>query len=364
MLSDISVARAQLLVREPWLASLVLRLEPVERPGLGTTATDGRRLLFDPEFFGSLSEPERIGILAHEAMHAALWHCDKRRRGGRDNGRWNIAGDHAINLLLSAAGLTLPQGGCCDAEYAGLTTEQIYERLPKTRSHGCGGIIESDEPPTAAEIAEAKISLAQAAHELKRSGRLAGDKSGAWERLLDTVLAPEIDWREVLRDLVHTRLAAGRDDYSWRRPGRHGNAIGIYLPGMVGRAPEKIMLAIDTSGSMGADDLGQAVAIVRDCAEASGAALTIVQADAEICKIEIVGPGDIFMPPTLSGGGGTDFRPVQRLAKERGEPLLIYISDMEGPMLAADERGGVDTVWITRSDNSATEKIVKIGDKK
>jgi len=59
-----------------------------------------------------MKNKELIGIVAHEIMHCAVGHLFGK--GNRDHERWNIADDHAINLILQKNGYTLPEGGMID----------------------------------------------------------------------------------------------------------------------------------------------------------------------------------------------------------------------------------------------------------
>ena len=80
------------------------------------------------------SDPELIGLLAHEVMHPAMQH--HTRRGDRDPALWNDAADYAINPILTEAGFTLPGDMLNDPEYRGMTAEQIYDAL--NQPHGGG----------------------------------------------------------------------------------------------------------------------------------------------------------------------------------------------------------------------------------
>lgn len=126
-------ARGALLRRVPWYGFLAMRFgEPIISRGItATAATDGRRLVLNPDFFCKLSEDQRIGLLAHETSHPALGH--PFRRGGREADLWNQAADHAINLMLIDTGFQLPEGGCYDPRFKGLGAERIYEILKKER---------------------------------------------------------------------------------------------------------------------------------------------------------------------------------------------------------------------------------------
>ena len=74
-------ARTQLLLNQPFFGTLCLRLKLVPDVSLRTMATDGRRVLYNPEFVDGLTAAELEGVLAHEVLHCALAH--QCRRGAR-----------------------------------------------------------------------------------------------------------------------------------------------------------------------------------------------------------------------------------------------------------------------------------------
>ena len=108
----ISIARSTLLLDQPFFGVLSLRLELEEMPFIPTCAVDGKKFYFNPTFVESLKDSELIGVVAHEIMHCAVGHIF--RKGDRDHERWNIADDHAINLILQKNGFTLPDGALID----------------------------------------------------------------------------------------------------------------------------------------------------------------------------------------------------------------------------------------------------------
>src|ERR1700687_5916332 len=125
----ISVARCRLVLgkdaKSAFFATLALRLKPEVLWDVDTLATDGKRLVYNPDFINQFSVEEHIGLVAHEVMHNALAH--HARRGHRDKARWNLSADLAINPLLVEAGFTLPKGGC-------IPGKGKYVRLPAGKS--------------------------------------------------------------------------------------------------------------------------------------------------------------------------------------------------------------------------------------
>jgi hypothetical protein len=124
-------ARTQLLLSQPFFGTMCVRLKTLPGP-VPTMATNGRVILYSPEFVEELTLAELEATIAHEAMHCALGHhC---RRGERDPGLWNEAADLAINPILVANGFTLPAGALLDPAFQDLSAEEIYARWLRNNS--------------------------------------------------------------------------------------------------------------------------------------------------------------------------------------------------------------------------------------
>lgn len=127
-------ARVQLLFKQPFFATLCLRLKLIPDSIFPTMATNGKVIRYNPPFVESLTPEELEGTLAHEVLHCALGHhC---RRGNRQLRRWNAAADYAVNPIILNNGLLLPAGALVKAEYEGLSAEQIYDLLVEEESGG------------------------------------------------------------------------------------------------------------------------------------------------------------------------------------------------------------------------------------
>ena len=94
----ISASLLRLRMRSPFFATLALfaRFIPTQR--IATAATDGKDILFNPDYLLSLPTPQQDGLLLHEVLHAALLHV--LRRGVRDKEVWNIAADIVVNGII------------------------------------------------------------------------------------------------------------------------------------------------------------------------------------------------------------------------------------------------------------------------
>jgi ribosomal protein L11 methylase PrmA len=93
--------------------------------------------------------------------------------------------------------------------------------------------VEDADAQTPAEQAQAqaemRVQVAQAAQAAKMMGKLSANMS----RLVDEVLAPKVNWVDVLR---HFMQRATLNERSYERPNRRFFSRGIYLPGPTGRS--------------------------------------------------------------------------------------------------------------------------------
>ena len=344
----VASARARLVLgrdaKSAFFATLVLRLVPTADWTLETVATDGRALAYNPAFVCGLSADELLAVQVHEVMHLALAHnC---RRGTRDPRRFNVAADLAVNPLLLSAGFVLPAGRLMPGEGrfahlpAGLAAEEYYRLLSESPEQeqglegddvadpgGCGSVQDAgDGSPSeiAEQAAQWKVAVAQAEQAAKARGELPAGLA----RSVDDVLHPPTDWREVLREFVR---ASARNDYSWSRPNRRFVAAGLYLPGLVSEALGEILVAVDTSGSIGPKELAVFGAELEALLGSYDCSATIVYHDARIQKVEDWTPSDGPLVLKPVGGGGTDHRAVfdWMEAEGRHPAVIVCLTDLD-----------------------------------
>ena len=83
-LEQLAQDRQQLLVKWPFIGSIIMRLEliPVRDDRLETASTNGDSIFVDIDFYAKLTREQRQFVLAHEVWHCVLLHF--ARRGKRD----------------------------------------------------------------------------------------------------------------------------------------------------------------------------------------------------------------------------------------------------------------------------------------
>jgi predicted metal-dependent peptidase len=108
-----------------------------------------------------------------------------------------------------------------------------------------------------------------------------------------------------------------------------------------------VTVAIDTSGSMGTEEMTTALRETKGILNATGAQVEIIAADTRVTDVKKVQRVD-DVRKLLKGGGGTDFRPVFELLERRssGRPdVVIYMTDGYGPAPARPPAGML-VIWL------------------
>jgi predicted metal-dependent peptidase len=310
-------AKTSLILEHPFIGSIALGMPHTYQEGIGTACTNGKRVQYSPAFVSDLTDEELKFLVAHECMHPMLEH--NFRRQSRDPRKWNIAADYVINQLLVDEGIgKFIEGGCLNKalyDAGGGMSEQIYTLLPESNDDGDGGggdggvggigqdleDGEGTQQDQAQQAAEWRVKVAQAAQAAKMMGKL----SAGMERLVDGILNPTVDWREVLQRFV---VKFKTDDRSFSRPNRRFLSQGMYLPSRSGEVMGPIAFFIDCSGSVDDAQLAQMAAEVRTVHETlRPEKLHVVYFDSVVSHYDCFGPDD-DVKINFHGGGGTDVR--------------------------------------------------------
>jgi len=357
LMKRLSKAKTNLILGHPFIGSIALNMPMELSDEVPTAATNGKRVLYNPEFIADLTDEQLTFLVAHECMHPMLEH--NYRRGERDPVKWNKAADYVINKLLVDEGIgKFIEGGCLDDNIynnGGGTSDGIYSLLPDS-DDGDGGNIggtgqdlqdgTGSQAEQAQEAAEWKIKVAQAAQAAKMMGKLSANMS----RLVDEVLKPKVDWREVLQRFVQK---AKTDQRTFARPNRRFLTQGLYMPTTSGENLGELVFAVDMSGSISQDEVNQFSAECRTVFEdGRPEKLHFIFFSHEVCAHDTIGRDDDFVF-NARGGGGTAFSPVfQHIEQEGLDPVgIVFLTD-----LYCDDFGDAPdcpVLWVTTGREEA-----------
>ena len=172
-----------------------------------------------------------------------------------------------------------------------------------------------------------------------------GELPAEVERLVERLRPPKVPWQRLLARIVGESQA--RQDYSYARPNRRWLAEDVLMPGLHSEELSRVVVAVDTSGSVSQELLG-AIASELSRLYAVVGELTVLIADAKVHAEVTARELPAFLAQKrFVGGGGTYHRPVfEWIAQRRLEPeLFIGLSDLHSKFPERPPRYPV--LWVT-----------------
>lgn len=364
---QLSKAKTALLLEHPFFGSLCMNMPFRISAEVSTAATNGKEVIFNPDFLGGLNHDETVFLVAHEIGHPMLNHIF--RKGERDHSKWNVACDYVLNHILVTEKVgRMPKVGLYDDELykqAEGMAEKVYTMLPDEDGDGPGdgpgGALDDcqDAPgePGSAEAGELeaqwKVKVAQAAQAAKMMGKL----SNNLERFVGDLLKSKVNWADVLRRFL-TR--AKHDERTFARPNRRFAQQSLYLPSVDGERMGPLVFAIDCSGSVTDEELAQYASELRAVhEELRPSLLSVIYFDHDICHVDTFGVDDtVEVKPR--GGGGTAFSPIfEYVEREQLDPVAcVVLTDL--CCYDFGDEPGYPVLWVSNDrDEAPFGEVVK-----
>lgn len=348
--TQLSKAKGRLVLQHPFFATLLLRTEIVvtEDPAIPLAATDGDHMYFNKAFLETLSVEDLMCVMCHEVGHDSLLHSI--RLGLRDPQVWNMACDHAINLMLIDQGFrcpaSVPGGWLADPKYKGMTADRIYDDLrrnpPPPSGGGSGkpgpgsgngrdwlhGDVLPNKASSPAEQAAAETRAKQRVASAANMARMAGKLHGELARMVDECLEAKVNWTDVLRDCM---LKVVKSRESWNR--RNRRFTSVFLPTRHERKMGPIIFIPDTSGSMWGDDMEKICSEMAHCAsQTQPENIRVIWADTRVAGEQVFDPVEFaFDKLKPVGGGGTDMRVPLKYAEQYDPQVVVLMTDGYSP---------------------------------
>jgi len=312
-----------------------------------TACTNGRDVIYNPDFIDTMNDKELTFVILHEAIHKAFQHMTMWEKLFKEDARLtNIAADYVVNSSIveadpKKARCEMPSNALYDKKYDGMTTKQIFEQLKKNPppQGGKGGegkdgdqeTLDSHDWEGAKKMSEAEKTKTQKQIDqaLRQGEVIRGKLGGNANRGVKELLAPQVNWREQLREYV-TTVSKSKDETSFKRPHRRFIGQDIYMPSMIGNCVNKIVIAGDLSGSISKETerkfLTEAIQVCKDVNPKS---IDLIWWDYEVQGHEVYMEGEydtILERTKPKGGGGTRVGCVNNFIKDkRLEPDVVII---------------------------------------
>ncbi len=333
-----------------------------DSPDCDTAWTDGITIGFNPSFWLKIPDEAKVTVLAHELWHIAYQHVLRLKEANRDPEKWNIAGDHLINLMLQKSGYKFDGIQNCykDLKYTGMGTDQIYSLLPDPPAGGGGSGVgqgaggagkplggDLRPPPKGKEI-EVMGKVVQAV-QAARLGNQAGTIPGEILLEIDKFLNPKLPWRVLLRRFFTEQ---SREDYSWKRPNRRYS--DEYLPSLWAEDGLTIInYYLDISGSITDENILRFNSEVKHIKEEfNPQMLNLITFDTRIRDVYSFDEETPFEKIVVTGRGGTDLDPVaDHILKTKPNVAVIFTDMYVDPMPSV---GNIPVLWAVIGNPNAT----------
>lgn len=359
------------------------------RDDVPTACTDGRNTYYGREFVGKLASNKRKGVILHENLHKAFRHTTVWKHLYKENATLaNMACDYVINLMIMDGDnnfVSLPENALLDPKYKGLDAGTVYRMLKEEAKGGTinvktvgdqegkdvpvisvgNGLDEHDWEGAEGMSTEEKEALAKDIDQALRQGAiLAGKMSANVPREISEVLQAKVDWREALREFV-TSFCADKDESTWRRPSRRWIGQDVYMPSMIGESVGRIVVGIDMSGSIDAEEVGQFLGEVQNiCERVKPEGIDLLYWDTRVCqheKYEQDQLDNLVSSTKPRGGGGTDPQCIVDYMNDKKIKAECAVILTDGYVSSWGEGWACPTLWgITTSVVSDIGKTVHV----
>ena len=347
-----------------------------------TAYTDGFNKRYSREFISKLSDEELRGIVMHENLHVALKHMQRFIREFKDNPHLtNVSADYVVNdIIMNFTDKNickLPTGALYDKQFHNWSVREVYEYLKKEQNNKDSSTnVESMKPLDEHDFGNAKqMTTEQVAEQagkidraLREGGILAGRMGAKIPRQISDLLEAKVNWREVLRDFV-TSASRGSEEYTWRRFNKRLMANDIYMPSLENETVGELIIAIDTSGSIGGAELTEfASELASICESVNPARVRVLWWDTEVHAMQTFDDNYTNIASLLKpeGGGGTHVSCVAEYINQHklnAEGVLVFTDGYVESDIKWDIT--TPTLWLVtqnRSFEPPSGKVVKKDD--
>lgn len=349
-----------------------------------TAKTNGVDVIYGRGFVDSINDKALAFLILHENMHKAYRHLVVWKHLDKKNPILaNAACDYVINLQIQdydphGEVVEMPTDengevlGLIDERFRGMDSGQVFAILEKeNQSNGGGGggkvyVLDDHDWDGANEMTEEEKQTATREIEgaLRQGAILAGKLGGNMTREIQELLTPKVDWKEALRDFVKSSTQ-GKDQTTWRRLHKRYIGMDIIMPSSYDEKVGSILIAVDTSGSIGGAELAQFLSEVKCiCDEVNPEKIDLLYWDTKVAGHETYQSNELSSVTQVTqakGGGGTSPECVPAyIKKERLNPeCVVFLTDgYIGRQDPNDYQIDKPILWCIKGNPNFNESVV------
>jgi len=397
--SDLTKICKDLMLEQPFYGLLLLNLnkewsDKIPTAGVGLDGIN-YKLYINPEFWSTLTEDHKKGLLQHELMHIAFFHITEYKHL-TDHKLANISQDIEINQKIDDK--YLPPDGCTldkFSEYDLLPhegTNNYYEKLskesqkgpsPQTPGQGQGqeqslldAIQDAIDDGSMKVEGQGKNNMQVPDHDWSDFDNLTETEQKLVDRQIEVVLQevaeqtqkahgtvpsevlqrleqlkniepPKFNWRAYLRRYIGNSSKNTIRKTKRKQSNRFEEDFGIRI-----QEHSHILIAIDSSASVSDKEIYEFMNEIHHMYKC-GHDFTLVFADTKMQEPVKYRPS---LPIEIKKRGGTDFNPVvdYYLQYRKKYTTLIYLTDGEAPAPNAPVK---NILWVLSTRCQDTDHL-------
>lgn len=380
-----------LMLEQPFYGLLLLTLkkewsDKVPTAGVGLNGIN-YMLYINPEFWQTLSEDHKKGLLQHELMHIAFFHITEYKHLNNHK-LANIAQDIEINQKIPDE--YLPPDGCTLDKFSdyGLLPDEgtniYYDKLYKNQDQESPGggqslldaIQEAIDNGSMKVTGQGENNMTVPDHQWDDFDNLTETQQKLIDKQLEVMLTeiveqvqkmhgtvpgkvlqkldelknlepPKFNWKAYLRRFVGNSIRNSTRKTKRKQSKRFELDFGLKV-----QEYSSILVAIDSSASVSDDEIYEFMNEIRHMHKC-GHDFTLVFADTQMQDPIKYKPN---MPIVIKKRGGTDFNPVvdYYMAHKKRFSTLIYLTDGECPAPDAPVK---NMLWVLSTKCGDTDHL-------
>jgi predicted metal-dependent peptidase len=359
----LEVEISKLVSFKPLYGTIFLYLKKMQVEGIPTMGVGPYRkvnlaLFYNPDFVKGLNSKQLRSVLQHEALHVLLQHIFRAQHFSYNHKIYNIAADLAINCNIQG----LPEWvyfpkklQLDDYQSAEWYYDQIKQKA-KENGKSLQDLIDAMDGELLDDHAQwedcddeflkDKVkSINQKAIKAQQEKNW-GSVPGGLAQAIIAANKPMVNWKRELRYFINRLVQKGRRS-TRSKPNRR---YGYTQPGTKKNYTSKILVGIDTSGSVSDSDLHDFVTEINGM-------ISHVQCDTICFDTALYGEPKSFTKKVrefdVEGRGGTNFGPILELSEELKYDGVIVLTDGFAPFPPKPLRTRV--MWVLTKSGEAVE---------
>ena len=352
----ITKIKIRLLTQYPFFGVLALYFKYELSDDIESAATDGESIFFNKDWLNKLTDGEISWVIAHEVMHNALNHFERRK--GRNYELFNVAADYAIHSILKDfedSYFKMPAKSLYSEMFKKLCAEDIYEYFIRNKVKTDIPFMFDDHSLWNSSIGQPEWDARMLSAAKLASSKLTGHPPEFINNILSKITPPKKDWKTLLNELIIPETY----DYSFCPPDKRYSDSEFIMPDFNSsdETTENIAFFIDISGSVNEREVIEVYSEILGAINQFGNLKgylgyfnTTVYNFSPFENIQ-----DVLGNVPLKGGGTNFNAPFEFIKKEKTDIKTIVILT-DGMAEFPNDILHIPTLWIINNDRKKNIK--------